>query len=124
MNARRKQPLLSVIAAIAVSIAPVVASAHGKLESAEPAAGSTVSTVASPLRLTFNEALEPAFSTAHVTDATGHAVSTEKAKVESGNPRALTIPVSKLAAGTYSVDWSVMTHDGHKTKGQYRFTVK
>ncbi|CAJ0700303.1 copper homeostasis periplasmic binding protein CopC [Ralstonia holmesii] len=122
MNARLKQSLLSLTAAIA--IAPTIAFAHGKLESTEPAAGSTVATLTSPLRMSFNEELEPAFSTAHVTDAKGKTVTTEKAKVDSTNPRVLTVAVPRLAAGTYSVNWAVMTHDGHKTKGQYSFTVK
>lgn len=122
MNARFQKSLFSLTAAIA--IAPSIAFAHGKLESAKPAAGSSVSTVTSPLRMTFNEELEPAFSTAHVTDAKGNAVSTDKAKVDTTNPRSLTVNVPKLTAGTYSVEWAVMTHDGHKTKGKYNFTVK
>jgi len=124
MNTRFQKLLLGLIASMAVAIAPAIAFAHGKLESAEPAAGSTVATVSSPLRMMFNEALEPAFSTAHVTDAAGNAVSTEKAKVDSANPRVLTVAVPKLPAGTYSVAWTVMTPDGHKVKGEYKFSVK
>ncbi|MCD4599315.1 copper resistance protein CopC, partial [Proteus mirabilis] len=29
-----------------------------------------------------------------------------------------------LAEGNYSVDWSVVSVDGHKTKGSYQFSVK
>jgi methionine-rich copper-binding protein CopC len=122
MNPRFKRSLLSLTASVA--IAPAIVFAHGKLESAEPAAGSTVSAVATSLRMTFNEELEPAFSTAHVTDAKGNAVSTEKAKVDNANPRVLTLAVPRLTPGTYSVAWTVMTHDGHKTKGEYKFSVK
>lgn len=121
MNNRVTKSLLSLTVAIAV--APSMAFAHGKLESAQPAAGTTVSAVASPLRMTFNEELEPAFSTARVADANGNAVSTERAQVDSANPRVLTVAVPQLAAGTYSVSWAVMTHDGHKVKGEYKFTV-
>lgn len=120
MNNRFTRSLL----VLTVAIAPAIALAHGKLESAEPPAGSTVSAAASPLRMIFNEELEPAFSTARVTDAAGKSVSTEKAKVDGTNPRVLTVAVPKLAAGTYSVSWSVMTHDGHKVKGEYKFTVQ
>jgi methionine-rich copper-binding protein CopC len=122
MNTRFAQALLGLT--VTAAIAPAIAFAHGKLEGALPAVGSTVSTVSSPLRMTFNEELEPAFSTARVTDANGNAISTEKAKVDSANPRVLTVAVPKLATGTYSVAWSVMTHDGHKVKGDYKFTVK
>ncbi|MDU5691430.1 MAG: copper resistance protein CopC, partial [Citrobacter freundii] len=29
-----------------------------------------------------------------------------------------------LEAGKYTVDWHVVSVDGHKTKGQYTFSVK
>jgi methionine-rich copper-binding protein CopC len=29
-----------------------------------------------------------------------------------------------LKAGTYQVDWHVVSVDGHKTKGSYHFSVK
>ncbi|EHP43258.1 copper resistance protein CopC [Cupriavidus basilensis OR16] len=110
--------------AIGIGLAPALAFAHGKLERAEPAAGSIGDAPASPLRLTFNEDLEPAFSNANVVDASGTAVSKEKAKVDSSNPRVLTVAVPKLLPGSYAVHWSVMTRDGHKVKGEYKFAVK
>ena len=33
-------------------------------------------------------------------------------------------PVPGLAPGPYQVGWTAMTHDGHKVKGQYAFSVK
>jgi copper resistance protein C len=119
----RKQ-FTSLATAVAIALVPVAAFAHGKLESAVPAAGSTVDTAPDSLRLTFNEDLESAFSTVKVSDATGGAVSKEKAKVDASNPRVLTISLPKLSSGSYSVQWAVMTHDSHKTKGTYTFQVK
>jgi methionine-rich copper-binding protein CopC len=34
------------------------------------------------------------------------------------------VPVSKLRAGSYRVEWSTMGRDGHHVKGDVRFTVK
>jgi methionine-rich copper-binding protein CopC len=119
----RKQ-FTSLASAAAIALVPVAAFAHGMLESAVPPAGSTVDTAPEALRLTFNEELETAFSTVKVTDASGAAVSKEKAKVDASNPRVLTISLPKLSPGTYSVQWTVMTHDSHKTKGTYTFQVK
>ena len=118
----RKQ-LMGLATSAVIAFVPVAAFAHGQLESAVPAAGSTVDTP-DTLRLTFNEDLESAFSTVKVTDANGTAVSKEKAKVDATNPRVLTIAVPKLSSGSYSVQWAVMTHDSHKTKGAYGFQVK
>ncbi|CAB3801924.1 copper homeostasis periplasmic binding protein CopC [Pararobbsia alpina] len=114
----------SLATAATLALVPVAAFAHGKLESAVPAAGSTVDTAPDMLRLTFNEDLEAAFSNVKVSDASGTAVSKEKAKVDASNRRVLTIALPKLSSGSYSVQWAVMTHDSHKTKGTYTFTVK
>ncbi|KWE47675.1 copper resistance protein CopC [Burkholderia ubonensis] len=111
-------------AAGALALAPVAALAHGKLESAVPASGSTVDAAPDALRLTFNEDLEPTFSSVKVSDAGGAAVTKEKAKVDASAPRVMTVAVPKLASGTYTVQWTVMTADAHKTKGTYVFKVK
>lgn len=116
--------LIGIATAVVIGFTPVIALAHGKLESAVPAAGSTVDAPVSSLRLTFNEDLEPAFSNVSVVDANGTAMSKEKAKVDSSNPRVLTVAVPSLSAGSYVVRWTVMTHDGHKVKGDYKFAVK
>ncbi|MDN7671423.1 copper homeostasis periplasmic binding protein CopC [Burkholderia oklahomensis] len=108
----------------AFAAAPAVALAHGKLERAVPAAGSTVDAAPDALRLTFNESLEATFSTVKVADASGAPVAAEKAKVDAVNPRVLTVAVPKLASGAYTVQWTVMTADAHKTKGSYVFKVK
>ncbi len=118
----RKQ-LMGLATSAVIAFVPVAAFAHGQLESAVPAAGSTVDTP-DTLRLTFNEDLESAFSTVKVSDANGAAVSKEKARVDASNPHVLTISLPKLSSGTYSVQWAVMTHDSHKTKGTYTFQVK
>ncbi|WP_423382172.1 copper homeostasis periplasmic binding protein CopC [Burkholderia sp. LMG 32019] len=107
-----------------VAAAPVAASAHGKLESATPATGSTVDTAPDTLRLTFNEDLEPAFSSVKVSDANGNAVTQDKAKVDAANPRVMTVAMPKLAPGAYTVQWTAMTADAHRTKGTYTFRVK
>ncbi|KVD37033.1 copper resistance protein CopC [Burkholderia sp. MSMB1072] len=113
-----------IAAAAILAVAPVAASAHGKLESAAPAAGSTVDAAPDTVRLTFNEDLEPAFSSVKVSDASGNAVTQDKAKVDASNPRVMTVAMPKLAAGMYTVQWAAMTADAHRTKGTYTFRVK
>lgn len=115
---------LAVAALIAAGIAPVAAWAHGKLETSVPAPGSTVEAPVDALRLTFNEDLESTFSSVKVSDADGTLVTKEKAKVDTSNPRVMTLAVPKLASGAYTVQWAVMTADAHKTKGTYTFKVK
>lgn len=119
-----QKTLIAMVTTVAIGLTPVIALAHGKLESSDPAAGSTVDAPVGALRLTFNEDLEPAFSNVSVADASGAVVSKEKAKVDVSNPRVLTVAVPKMPSGSYAVHWTVMTHDGHKVKGDYKFAVK
>jgi methionine-rich copper-binding protein CopC len=124
MKASKGKFIAAVSTTFAIALAPAIAFAHGKLESAEPAVNETVSPAPNTLRLTFNEDLEPAFSTIKVSDASGAVVGDEKAKVDPSNKRVLTLAVPMLAAGSYSVQWAVMTGDSHKAKGTYKFSVK
>jgi methionine-rich copper-binding protein CopC len=124
MKTFNRKQLTRLAAAAAIALVPAAAFAHGKLENAVPAAGSALDAAPDALRLTFNEDLESTFSTVKVSDANGAAVTREKAKVDASNPRVLTVALPKLSSGTYSVQWAVMTHDAHKTKGTYTFQVK
>ncbi|WP_175938394.1 copper homeostasis periplasmic binding protein CopC [Caballeronia sp. BCC1704] len=124
MKNRINKGLAPLLATVALSLVSVAASAHGKLESATPAAGSTVDATPDALRLTFNENIESSFSTIKVLNAAGAPATKEKATVDSTNPRVLKISLPKLDSGLYTVQWGVMTSDSHKTKGTYTFTVK
>ncbi|MDR5751346.1 MULTISPECIES: copper resistance protein CopC [unclassified Caballeronia] len=124
MNALKRKFMVTAFTTGAIALAPTIALAHGRLKSAEPPVNGTVSAAPSALRLTFNEDLEPAFSTVKLTDGSGAAIGGEKAKVDAENKRVLTLGVPKLPAGTYSVQWAVMTGDSHKAKGTYKFSVK
>ncbi|HDR9358305.1 TPA: copper homeostasis periplasmic binding protein CopC [Burkholderia vietnamiensis] len=124
MTTLTMKQLASLAAAAALSLTPLAALAHGKLENAVPALGSTVDVAPESLQLTFNENLEPTFSSVKVSDANGAPVTKEKAKVDTSNPRVMTVAVPKLMSGTYTVQWAVMTADAHKTKGTYTFKVK
>lgn len=115
---------LSLFAALSLLLAgPAMAHAH--LEAATPAANAAVSASPSSLELTFSEGLNLAFSNVEITDAKGVAVATDKAALSGGEGTVLTIPIhSALPPGAYTVNWHVLSNDGHKTQGSYSFTVK
>lgn len=100
------------------------AQAHAKLQSSDPQAGSTLATAPKQIRLKFNEALEPAFSKIKLTAGSNTALAIPSAKVDKADPTMMVAPLPALGSGTYHVQWSVMTHDGHKVKGEYLFQVK
>jgi copper resistance protein C len=118
-----KPLLLAGICAVTATVA-TSAQAHARLQSSDPAAGSTLASAPKGVRLKFNEAVEPAFSTIKVIDGKNAELTLQHAVVEKGDPSVLTVALPPLASGTYHVRWSTMTRDSHKTKGEFIFQVK
>lgn len=99
--------------------------AHAHLEQQIPAAGAQLAASPQTLTLSFSEGIEPAFSGVTVTGPQQHAVATGKLTSSADNPAQVTVPVAEtLPPGEYTVAWHVVSVDGHKTKGQYTFSVK
>ncbi|MFC5522558.1 copper homeostasis periplasmic binding protein CopC [Polaromonas jejuensis] len=97
--------------------------AHAHPETQSPVAGSVVS-APQEVRITYNEALEPAFSSLVVIDARGKQVNSAKAEVDATTHKTMRLALPTLPAGAYQVKWVAVADDGHRTKGSYKFTVK
>jgi len=76
------------------------------------------------VRIWFDAALEPAFSSLRVQTAHGQPINQEEGQVDAGDATLLTVRLPSLAPGTYRVLWSVVARDGHRTEGTYTFTVQ
>jgi methionine-rich copper-binding protein CopC len=98
--------------------------AHAKLQSSDPQAGSTLDSAPKQVRLKFNAALEPAFSRIKLTGPRNEEVAVTASTVDKADPTLMTAPLPPLPAGEYHIQWTAMTHDGHKVKGEVAFTVK
>jgi methionine-rich copper-binding protein CopC len=96
------------------------ATAHASLDRAEPRVGNTVATAPREVTLWFTQKLEPAFSTITVTNSTGQRVDTGRTRV-SGNQMAVSLRAA--GAGTYRVNWRVLSVDTHTTDGNFSFQV-
>lgn len=110
-------------AALAAGAAPA-ALAHAKLEQAVPAPGSVVSPAPARLRLQFNEPLELPFSKVKLVDDRGATLGPGKLAIDPADPKTLVADVPPLRAGAYRVEWTTVTRDGHKVKGEYGFRVR
>jgi methionine-rich copper-binding protein CopC len=96
------------------------AAAHAFLDHAEPRVGNKVATAPREVTLWFTQKLEPAFSTITVTNPAGQRVDTGKTRV-SGNQ--MSISLRSGGAGTYRVNWRVLSVDTHTTDGNFSFQV-
>lgn len=116
--------LIRISASLALAALASSAFAHAKLQNSTPANGATLPSVASELRLEYNEAIEPAMSSVKVLGPDSKPVVIEKAEVSKDDDKVLLVKVPKLPVGAYRVEWSTMGRDGHHTKGTVNFTVK
>ena len=107
---------------VALALAPVAALAHGHLDHARPAVGST-GAAPKEVSLWFTEAVEAKFSSIVVEDVKGTAMQIGKAEVAADNKANLKIKVKPLPPGVYKVTWKILSVDTHRTQGNFNFTV-
>jgi len=111
------------VLATTVTFEARTADAHAFLDHAIPAVGSTLPTAPETVTMWFTQQLEPAFTTATVTDASGNTVDTGPAQVDPNDPTELRVALKKLSPGTYTVAWHALSVDTHTTTGHFTFTV-
>lgn len=98
--------------------------AHALPVASNPAPGAILAQPPSSVSMTFNEAPEPALSYIDVLDTTGRHHETGHAAASPSDPRTLTVAVTGLGKGVYTVAWrTVAADDGHRITGSYAFGV-
>jgi len=113
----RNKSIAFAFLALAASVMP--AAAHAFLDHSDPRVGNTVKSSPSAVTLWFTQKLEPAFSSAQVTNASGAVVSTGA----SVSGTVMRVSVRSLPPGTYRVHWKVLSVDTHTTEGNFTFRV-
>jgi hypothetical protein len=104
---------------LALAASAMPAGAHAFLDHSDPRVGNTVKSSPSAVTLWFTQKLEPAFSSAQVTNASGAVVSSSA----SVSGTVMRVGVSSLPPGTYRVHWKVLSVDTHTTEGNFTFRV-
>jgi copper resistance protein C len=120
-----KLKFLSLIAALAASVLWAgEASAHAFPEQDTPSAGAVLTQAPATVSIRFDSELEPIFSKLIVKNAQDQQVSQGNGSVDPTNARILATRLTNAAKGSYHVYWSVVSRDGHRTEGDYTFTVR
>ena len=97
---------------------------HAFPDHADPKVGSTVFIAPVHVRIWFDSALEPLFSSITVQDSNGKKVDKGDGQVNPIDNTLLDVSLPPLPIGTYRVIWNVVARDGHKTTGDYTFTIR
>jgi len=104
-------------------LAPAAAWAHAFPDHSEPRVGHTVDPPRA-IRVWFDGAIEPVFSTIRVEDGDKRRVDNGDARVDPRDSTLLEVSVPALPPGRYQVLWSVVARDGHRTEGSFPFRVR
>lgn len=128
MEAMKFSVFLRVMVSIAIVIsmwahaAPVMA--HAQLVKAEPARRAILDKAPTQIRLWFNEEIEGAYTSLSVHGANKKSVSDAKPRVVSDDPKSIVLPLPDLKPGKYSVEFRVLSVDGHVVDSTFDYTVK
>jgi copper resistance protein C len=118
------RPPLRWLVACGVSLALASnAFAHAKPVSRDPAPDAEVA-APSAVTIQFSEPLEPAFSKLALVDAAGKPAASAASQVDAQDKKTMQLALQPLAPGRYTVQWTAVAEDGHRTKGSYAFNVK
>ena len=115
---------LVIPAALAACLVCSQALAHAHLEKADPRVGSTVQAPPARLWLRFNEVIRPNASGVQLVAPDGKATLLSLSR-DPKDSRAVVAPLpAGLAPGKYLVRWRALSPDGHRTQGDFSFSVK
>jgi methionine-rich copper-binding protein CopC len=113
---------LAAAAPIGLALSVETAMGHASLVNSTPLASSVVRHAPREIRLTFSEAIEPAFSSVELVDAGGAILAAASRGSRRSNQIVLRVP--PLPPGRYGVKWRVISVDTHRTRGDFVFEVR
>jgi copper resistance protein C len=112
------------LALLALLLLPQVAGAHAVMVKSSPARRAVVAVSPSRVELTFNERLEPAYSTLSVWGNEATPVDDGRVVVAPEDARRLSVGLPPLKHGKYAVKYRVLSVDGHVVEGTFPFEVR
>jgi len=105
-------------------VLPASAWAHAFPDHSDPRVGSEVKSSPTQVRIWFDGGIEPLFSTLEVFDSNHHKVDKGDGQVDPNDNTVLEVSLPPLPPGTYTVSWSVVALDTHRTEGDFKFTIE
>ena len=115
--------LLPLAALAAMALAPAApALAHAHVVKSTPAANATVA-APKAISVTFNEKIVPAFSKLAISMAGMKMNVPVKTSVSADGKTLTGVPQGKFTMGSYVVNWTAASAEGHKMKGSIPFMV-
>lgn len=107
-----------------MSIYGGAAFAHAKLVKSDPPNRATLNVAPQHIQLWFNEEIEGNFASISLLDADGNTVTDANPEAVPDDLKSVVLPLSEIPPGRYTVNFRIMSTDGHVVESDYNFTLK
>lgn len=118
-----KTPLRLAFATLATAFSPLAFS-HALLVASFPAKDAVLTGSPTEIHITFNEHVEARYCRIKLVSGGGKNFDADRPLADKTDPNAIVAAVPVLKPGVYSTRWTAVGGDGHKTHGDFSFTVK
>lgn len=98
--------------------------AHAKLVKSDPPNRATLNVAPKQIQLWFNEEIEGSFASISLHDANGKSITDNNPELVSDDLKTVVLPLPEIVPGRYTVNYRIMSTDGHIVESDYNFTLK
>lgn len=98
--------------------------AHAFPDHSEPRVGASLKSSPPMVKIFYDGAIEPLFSTIEVFDSNNKKVDKGDTQGDPNDKTVLEVSIPPLPPGKYEVSWSVVSIDTHRTEGRFKFTIE
>jgi copper resistance protein C len=98
--------------------------AHAKLVKSDPPNRATLNIAPKQIQLWFNEEIEGSFASVSLLDAEGKSVTDTSPETVPDDLKTVVLPLPEIAPGRYTVNFRILSTDGHVVESDYSFTLK
>lgn len=124
INSKNTVKLITILFMLLIMMQTSSVWAHASLVKSDPPRRASLSESPPQIQLWFNEEIETAYSSIQVFDSNGKAVSVDEPKAVEDDPKSVVLAMPVLGAGSYKVEFRVLSVDGHVVESNYSFRIK
>lgn len=98
--------------------------AHATLVKSDPPRRASLSIPPKQIQLWFNEKIEGSYASVVVLDSNKKSITDNNPEVVSDDPKSVVLNIPEIEHGRYTVQYRVMSVDGHVIESSFDFSVK
>ena len=98
--------------------------AHATLVKSDPPRRASLSSSPTQIQLWFNEKIEGSYASVTVLDSNKKSITENNPEVVLDDPKSVVLNIPQMEPGRYTVQYRVMSVDGHVIASSYDFSIK